>query len=224
MHYSKLINKYKGNIKKTWSVIKEAIGKGKNYQQSLPKKIFVEEKKITDIKSTAENFNRYFTEIGPTLAKKGWFFFRKFSSIFRSIYITITQPEKDLTVNELKEAFFSLKLNKSPGYGEVSFNVIKKCFESLHKPLLHIFNVPVQNGTFPDELKIARATPLFKNGSDSDLVNYRPISVLTCFSKILEKIMYNRPYKHLTDNVLYKKQLGFQEKHSTEHAILHLVE
>ena len=90
---------------------------------------------------------------------------------------------------------------------------------------LHIFNVSLQNGTFPDELKIARVTPLFKNGSDSDLGNYRPISVLPCFSKILEKIMYNRLYKHLSDNnVLYKKQFGFQEKHSTEHAILHLVD
>ena len=95
----------------------------------------------------------------------------------------------------------------------------------MHKPLLHIFNVSLQNGTFPDELKIARVTPLFKNGSDSDLGNYRPISVLPCFSKILEKIMYNRLYKHLSDNnVLYKKQFGFQEKHSTEHAILHLVD
>ena len=94
----------------------------------------------------------------------------------------------------------------------------------MHKPLLHIFNVSLQNGTFPDELKIARVTPLFKNGSDSDLGNYRPISVLPCFSKILEKIMYNRLYKHLSDNnVLYKKQFGFQEKHSTKHAIMQLV-
>ena len=117
----------------------------------------MEKKEITDIKSIAENFNRYFTEIGPTLAKKV-----DSSSVNFHQYLeayNITQPEKDLTVNELKDAFFSLKLNKSPGYDEVSFNVIKKCFGSLHKPLLHIFNVSLQNGTFPDELKIARVTP-----------------------------------------------------------------
>ena len=119
----------------------------------------------------------------------------------------------------------SLKLNKSPGHDEVSFNVIKKCFESFHKPLLHIFDVLLQNGIFPDELKITGVTPLFRNGSDSDLGNYRPISVLLCFSKILEKIMYNSLYKDLSDNnVLYKKQFGFQEKHSTENAIMQLVE
>ena len=94
----------------------------------------------------------------------------------------------------------------------------------MHKPLLHIFNVSLQNRTFPDESKLARVTPLLENGSDSDLGNYRPISVLPCFSKILEKIMYNRLYKHLSDNnVLYKKQFGFQEKHSTKHAIMQLV-
>ena len=135
------------------------------------------------------------------------------------------QLEHSLTVNELKEAFFSLKLNKSPGYDEISFNVIKKCFGSLHKPLLHIFDQSLRNGIFPDELKIAKVTPLFKKGIDSDLGNYRPISVLPCFSKVLEKIMYNRLYNHLNENnILYNKQFGFQKKHSTEHAILQLVD
>ena len=57
-----------------------------------------------------------------------------------------------------------MKLNKTPGYDEVSFNVIKKCFERLRKPLLHIFNASLQIGTFSNELKIARVTPLFENG------------------------------------------------------------
>ena len=58
-----------------------------------------------------------------------------------------------------------------------------------------------------------------------ELRNYRPISVLPCFSKILERIIYNRLYKYLTDNnILYKKQFGFQTRHSTEHAIIQLVD
>ena len=95
----------------------------------------------------------------------------------------------------------------------------------MHKPLLHIFNQSLQSGIFPDKLKIARVTPLFKNESDSELGNYRLISVLPCFSKIFEKIMYNRLYKHLKEkDMLYKKQFGFQQKHSTEHAILQLID
>ena len=70
----------------------------------------------------------------------------------------------------------------------------------MFRPLLHIFNASLQNGTFPYKLKIAGVTPLFKNGSDSDLENFRTISVLPCFSKILEKIMYNGVYKHLSDS------------------------
>ena len=95
----------------------------------------------------------------------------------------------------------------------------------MHKPLLHIFNQSLQSGIFPDNLKIARVTPLFKKGSNSELVNYRPISVLPCFSKILEKIMCNHLYKNLKEkDILYKKQVGFQQKHSTEHAILQLID
>ena len=91
----------------------------------------------------------------------------------------------------------------------------------MHKPLLHIFNQSLQSRIFPDKLKIARVTPSFKKDSDSELGNYQPISVLPCFSRILEKIMYNRLYKNLKEkDILYKKQFGFQQKNSTKHALL----
>ena len=80
------------------------------------------------------------------------------------------------------------------------------------------------NGVFPDKLKIARVTRIFKKGNNTLVTNYRPISVLPCFSKLLEHIMYNRLYKFLVENnILYEKQFGFQNAHSTEHAILQLV-
>ena len=74
-------------------------------------------------------------------------------------------------------------------------------------------------------MKIATVTPIFKGGEVSDLGNHRLISVLYCFSTILEKIMYNRLYKHLfNNNILYKKQFGSQENHSTDHNIIQLVD
>ena len=91
--------------------------------------------------------------------------------------------------------------------------------------MLHIFNLSIQSGIFLDELKIASVTPIFKGGENWNLRNYRPLSVLACFSKILERIMYNCLYKYLTDNnILYKKQFGFQTEHSTEQAIIQLVD
>ena len=80
-------------------------------------------------------------------------------------------------------------------------------------------------GIFPDDIKIARITPVFKAGNENKVGNYRPISILPCFSKILERIMYNRLFKYLTTNeILYKKQFGFQEGHSTEHSIMQLID
>ena len=67
MHYSILILKYKDNIKKTWQVIKEALGKEKS-SQSLPKTVLVNELSVTQSTSIAENFIKFFTEIGPKLA------------------------------------------------------------------------------------------------------------------------------------------------------------
>ena len=128
-------------------------------------------------------------------------------------------------MNELKDAFFSLKINKSLGYDDISFNVIKKCFSSLCEPLKYLFNLSIEKGIFPDDLKIAKVTPIYKSDDKSDLSNYRPISVLSCFSKMFERIMYNRLYQDLTENeILYPKQFRFQTGHSTEHAIVQLID
>ena len=120
------------------------------------------------------------------------------------------QPENSLTINELKDAFFSLRTNKSPGHDGISFNVINNFFGPLSTPLLNIFNLSLEKGIFPDELKTARVTPIYKTGDENDFGNYRPISLLPCFSKMLEKIMYKRLYNHLSQNhMLYPKQFGF---------------
>ena len=92
-------------------------------------------------------------------------------------------------MNELKDAFYSLKSNKSPGYDDISYNVIKKCFGSLCEPLKYLFNLSIEKGVFPDDSKIARVTPIYKSEDSSDVSNYRPISVLPCFFKILERIL-----------------------------------
>ena len=93
-----------------------------------------------------------------------------------------SRTDTNMTAYELNDAFFSSKLNKSSDYNKVSFNVIKKYFGSLHEPL-------IEPWTFPDELKIARLTPLFRNGSILDLENYRLTSFLPCFFKNFEKIV-----------------------------------
>ena len=74
--------------------------------------------------------------------------------------VDILQLKYPLSIKELKEAFLSLQINKSPGHDEISFNV-KSFFGSLSKPLLHIFRLSLEEGSFPDDLKTAKVTPIF---------------------------------------------------------------
>jgi hypothetical protein len=117
-----------------------------------------------------------------------------------------------------------LNSKKSPGYDGISSQVIKAIGTEISEPLSHIFNLTFLSGTIPDDLKIALVTPIFKANENNEFKNYRPISVLTCFSKLLEKLMYKRLISHIEKNkILTQNQYGFRENRSTELAIIELV-
>ena len=75
--------------------------------------------------------------------------------------------------------------------------VIHKMQGVLCEPLIYLFQLSLEKGEFPDDLKIAKVTPIYKAVDNSDKSSYRPISVLPCFSKILERLIYNRLHKYL---------------------------
>ena len=117
-----------------------------------------------------------------------------------------------LTDEEVRNTFYSLKTNKSPGYDDISFSATNNVFDFTVEPLRYIFNNSLAQGIFPEEMKIARKTPIYKGGDKENVVNYRPISALLCFLKILERIMYNRLYLYLTENnLLYTNTLAFKK-------------
>ena len=85
-------------------------------------------------------------------------------------------------------------------------------------------NRSFQTGIVPDDMKIAKVVPIYKAADSSLIKKYRPISLLTSFSKLLEKLMYNKVIYFLNvNNVLYEHQYGFRAKHSTIHPIIHLL-
>ena len=125
----------------------------------------------------------------------------------------------------MKDAFLSLKINKSSGANEINFNATKHCFGELCGPLKYLFHSSLQIWVFPGLLKIPVVSPVFKTGDTADISNSRPIFVLPCFSKILECVMYNRLYKYLDDQkILLPQPFGFRKSFSTEHAIAQLVD
>jgi hypothetical protein len=101
--------------------------------------------------------------------------------------------------------------------------LLKKVIVHIADPILHIFNKSLLHGTVPSKLKIAKVVPVFKCGDAQDMNNYRPISLLCSFSKILEKIVFIRLMDYLdTNNILSCNQYGFRPKHSTYHPMLNL--
>ena len=160
----------------------------------------------------ANKFNKYFVDIGPSLAKKIPNPSISFESFLKRVNTTL--PSQSLSIKELKDNFlFSLKTNKSPGADEINFNVIKHCFGELCGPLKYLFDLSLQSGVFPGLMIIAIVLPVFKTGNTADINNYPPVSVFPCFSKILERVMYNHLYEYLTDRkILHPQQFGFRKK------------
>ena len=113
---------------------------------------------------------------------------------------------------------------ESTGYDGISNTLLKEVVESIIYPLVNIFNKSLSCGVFPDRMKYSDITLLYKSKCKHDKNNYRLISLLLTFSKILEKVMYKRSYQFLENtNQLYVKQYGFRSRHSCEHAVSELL-
>lgn len=102
---------------------------------------------------------------------------------------------------------------------------VKNIIDCIAKPLSHICSLSLQTGIFPNKMKTAKVIPVYKSRDRHTLSNYRPVSLLPQFSKILEKIFYIRLDDFITKhNVLYEQQYGFRAKRTTSFALIKFVE
>ena len=220
-YYNDLIEKNKTNMRKTWEVIKSVIGKKK---QSLKYSEFIVDGKTTnDPNVIANKFNEYFAHIGPNLAKNIPGNSTSFSQYLKKSYME-SFFINNIKQNEIKDIVMSLK-DGAPGIDGIPASVLKHSIDQIAMPLSHICQLSLNEGCFPSELKIAKIIPLYKANDPSLFNNYRPISLLSVFSKILEKIMYDRLYNYLMDmKILYEYQFGFQKNKSTYMALISLTD
>ena len=93
---------------------------------------------------------------------------------------------------EILHTTTNLKASTSEGYDNVSTQLLKQTVKEVATPLAHIVNLSLSHDIFPNDMKLAKIVPIFKNGNTKLFNNYRPISILPAFSKILEKIVCNR--------------------------------
>ena len=130
-----------------------------------------------------------------------------------------------ITADDILLEIKRLKQNKSPGHDLIGSKVIKLCPEIFASNLSKIYNWGIENGTYPEELKIAKVIVLYKKGVKYDPNNYRPISLLSLFDKILEKILCRRLVSFLEHNkILYCYQYGFRKAYSTVLALIEITD
>ena len=126
---------------------------------------------------------------------------------------------------DIEREILPIPRTKTYGLYSCPINILSGAKHIISGPLSTIFNISVQEGVFPSKLKQAKVTPVYKSGDETDPGNYRPISLLSIFNRIFEKLMYQRLKNFLDKNdIFFKSQYGFREKHSTQHAVIDIVD
>ena len=136
-----------------------------------------------------------------------------------SIFVSAAVPEGITSI------ISSLNTKKSTGPHSIPVKLLKVLKARIAPQLTMIINESFSNGLFPDKMKLAKVIPIHRKDSTQNCNNYRSISLLCLFSKIFEKLMHTRLYKFLDEkNILYPNQFDFRENHSTELAVITIVD
>jgi len=222
-YYKEKLMQTKNDISKQWKIINEIIGrKRKCINSNIPSKIVNHQtgKQISCPQEICNEFNTFFTHIGQSISNT-----ISVPSTTKNLFATIPQCKPSffftpISANEILIEIGQLQDSKSPGLDKIH-NKFLKCVSDIIAPFLaESFNNHVNVGKFPDELKIAKIVPVYKNGSRTLTTNYRPISILSTFAKIFEKCIYIRLYDYFSSkNLFSSEQFGFRQKHSTTLAV-----
>jgi hypothetical protein len=129
------------------------------------------------------------------------------------------------TEKEVVSMAKNLKNKLTAGYDDIPKSLVKQCIQFIKGPLTHIYNLSLRLGVFPNEWKAAKVNPLHKKGDRYDIHNYRPISIILMFAKLLERLMFNRLIPFLYENkILTEAQNGFRKGKCMETAVQSFIE
>jgi len=222
-YYTKYFTENNTNLKKTWEGIRGLINVSKKSNSNI-NKLIVKNKELTDPVVMASAINDFFVNIGKSVDQKIPASIKSFSDYLgesNNFCITLN-PCTDI---EVKELISMLNWSKASGPFSIPSNIIKSFKDVFIPPLAAIVNKSISEGSFPDLLKFATVHPIYKKNDKTICANYRPISLLSNISKILERAMYNRIELFLNEfDIIYHNQFGFRKNHSTHHALTAIIE
>jgi hypothetical protein len=221
LYYDKQFVKHQSNLKKTWSLIHEVIKKSSAKSDCI-NEILVNNSTINDPLLMANKFNEFFTSVA--------------SGIAEDIVPTDRPPDRldldpgapifsfqrePVTSDEIIDCFDKLQKKKTPDANGLSVQFVANFAMTISRPLKHIFSLSLASGCVPSQFKFAKVIPVFKSGDRRLMDNYRPISLLNVFSKVLEKIVHTRLSNFLEqNNLISDSQYGFRKNHSTIHPLV----
>lgn len=169
-------------------------------------------------------FNNYFSSVGKNLASRVPRSSRFFTEYLSPNYNPSSFFFDPVTPEEIEREILLIPKNKTYGLYSCPIRILTDARCVISSPLSIIINISVQKGIFPSKLKKVKVVPVYKNDDETEPGNYRPISLLSIFNRIFEKLMYHRLKSYLGNNdILFKSQYGFRENHSTQHAIIDIV-
>ncbi|XP_072037093.1 uncharacterized protein [Amphiura filiformis] len=178
-HYANKLENCKHNTKLIWNTLNDILGR--NNKHPLPSFFYddnAHQEQIIDQNIIANKFNSYFANVGPSLARKiqtrgsnFHTFLHNINSPNNSLFFTPTDPE------EIIDICRSFKSGKSSGFDEIQPDIVKYVRSIISSPLSHIINLSLTTGIVPNQFKMAKVIPIFKNDDRHKFCNYRPISI-----------------------------------------------
>ena len=222
-YYSDLLNSCQNSSRQTWQRLAEILNT-KKAKSCVISKIFFEEKMLTTPEDIANALNKHFCSVGNRLSRAlpdtGEDYRTYINNNIRESFFLSPVEEVDI-LREIK----NLALNKAPGPDDIGAKLLKLDPDVFLYPLRLIYNRALENGQYPNEMKLAKVIAIYKKGIMHVADNYRPISLLSCFNKIFEKILHRNLMKFLDKhNVLFMHQYGYRKLHSTTLALIEIVD
>ena len=182
---------------------------------TFPPTMFLDSTPATSDSEKAELFNKYFHSVFANTT-----YVLPPTSDLPTPATTNTLSNIVISESDILEELTSLDPTKACGLDNIGPNLLKHCSIALATPLHHLFSMCIQQCSIPSEWKIHLISPIHKSGDKSSIKNYRPISLLSCTSKILERLIFNHTVHYLTRSIITDYQFGFLKNRSSVQQLL----